>query len=130
MTQLGFVGAMINGHTNGQYLDHPSLYPFWERAEGLGAMVYLHPANPPAPMPALDGTYGLRRATWEWGVETASHALRLIFSGHFDRFPKATLALGHLGETLPYLLWRFDSRAAFYAVKLARRPWSISGAIS
>jgi 2,3-dihydroxybenzoate decarboxylase len=120
--ELGFVGAMINGHTNGQYLDHPSLHPFWERAEALGAVIYLHPADPPSTMPVLDGTYGLRRATWEWGVETGSHALRLVFSGHFDRFPRAILALGHLGEMMPYLLWRFDSRAAFYGVKLARRP--------
>ncbi len=122
MSELGFVGAMINGHTNGQYLDHPSLYPFWERAEALGAVIYLHPADPPAQMPVLAGTKGLTRATWEWGVETGSHALRLVFGGHFDRFPRATLALGHLGEMLPYLLWRFDSRAEFYAVKLARRP--------
>ena len=122
MGQLGFVGAMINGHTNGQYLDHPSLYPFWERAEALGAVIYLHPADPPSAMPALEGTYGLRRATWEWGVETGSHALRLIFAGHFDRFPRATLMLGHLGEMMPYLLWRFDSRARFYGVKLARLP--------
>jgi len=120
--ELGFVGAMINGHTNGQYLDHPALHPFWERAEALGAVIYLHPADPPATMPVLDGTHGLRRATWEWGVETGSHALRLVFGGHFDRFPRATLALGHLGEMMPYLLWRFDSRARFYAVKLARRP--------
>ena len=120
--ELGFVGAMINGHTNGRYLDHPSLYPFWERAEALGAVIYLHPADPPSTMPVLDGTYGLKRATWEWGVETGSHALRLVFGGHFDRFPRATLALGHLGEMMPYLLWRFDSRAQFYAVKLARRP--------
>src|SRR5258706_5647365 len=104
--ELGFVGAMVNGHTNGQYLDRPSLYPFWERAEALGAVIYLHPADPPAAMPVLDGTYGLRRATWEWGVETGSHALRLVFGGHFDRFPHATLALGHLGEMMPYLLWR------------------------
>jgi len=120
--ELGFVGAMINGHTNGQYLDHPSLYPFWECAEALGAVIYLHPADPPSTMPVLDGTYGLKRATWEWGVETGSHALRLVFGGHFDRFRRATLALGHLGEMMPYLLWRFDSRARFYAVKLARRP--------
>jgi 2,3-dihydroxybenzoate decarboxylase len=122
MRELGFVGAMINGHTNGQYLDHASLHPFWERAEALGAVIYLHPADPPAAMPVLEGTYGLKRATWEWGVETGSHALRLVFSGHFDRFPRATLMLGHLGEMMPYLLWRFDSRAAFYGVKLARRP--------
>jgi len=121
---LKFCGAMINGHTNGQYLDHPSLAPFWERAEALGALIYLHPADPVTPAPVLDGHKGLRRATWEWTFETGSHALRLIFGGLFDRFPRARIGLGHLGETLPFLLWRFDSRAGpdFYAIKLARRP--------
>lgn len=122
MRELKFSGAMINGHTNGQYLDHPSLYPFWERAEALGAPIYIHPTDPIAPSPALEGVAGLRRATWEWGFETGSHALRLIFSGHFDRFPHAKVMLGHLGETLPFLLWRFDSRAKFYSVKLAKAP--------
>lgn len=124
MRDLHFVGAMINGHTNGQYLDHPSLHPFWERVDALGAVIYLHPADPVTPAPVLDGHKGLRRATWEWTFETGSHALRIIFGGVFDRYPRAKLALGHLGETLPFLLWRFDSRAGpdFYAVKLARRP--------
>jgi 2,3-dihydroxybenzoate decarboxylase len=122
MRELKFCGAMINGHTNGQYLDHPSLHPFWERAEALGAPIYIHPADPITPSPALDGHKGLRRATWEWGFETGSHALRLVFSGLFDRFPRATLVLGHLGETLPFLLWRFDSRAKLYGVKLAKAP--------
>jgi 2,3-dihydroxybenzoate decarboxylase len=120
--ELKFAGAMINGHTNGQYLDHPSLHPFWERAEALGATVYIHPTDPVSPSPALAGVDGLRRATWEWGFETGSHALRLVFSGLFDRFPRAKVALGHLGETLPYLLWRFDSRAALYGVKLGKKP--------
>jgi 2,3-dihydroxybenzoate decarboxylase len=72
----------------------------------------------------LEGHQGLRRATWEWTFETGSHALRIIFGGVFDRYPRAKLALGHLGETLPFLLWRFDSRAGpdFYAVRLAKRP--------
>ena len=124
MRELKLCGAMINGHTNGQYLDHPSLYPFWERAEALGAVIYLHPADPVTPAPVLDGYKGLRRATWEWTFETGSHALRLIFGGVFDRFPGAKLALGHLGETLPFLLWRFDSRTGpgFYAAKLAKLP--------
>jgi 2,3-dihydroxybenzoate decarboxylase len=122
MNELDFRGAMINGHTNGQYLDHPSLFPFWERAEALGATIYIHPTDPVAPSPALDGTKGLRRATWEWGFETGSHALRLVFSGLFDRFPRAKVALGHLGETLPFLLWRFDSRAKLYGVKLEKPP--------
>lgn len=122
MRDLGFPGAMINGHTNGQYLDHPSLAPFWERVQALGAVIYIHPADPIVPAPVLDGHKGLRRATWEWGFETGSHALRLVFGGLFDRYPKVTLALGHLGETLPFLLWRFDSRAKLYGVKLAKPP--------
>jgi 2,3-dihydroxybenzoate decarboxylase len=124
MRELRLCGAMINGHTNGQYLDEPFFYPFWERAQALGALIYLHPADPVTPAPVLDGHKGLRRATWEWTFETGSHALRLIFGGVFDRFPRAKLALGHLGETLPFLLWRFDSRAGpeFYAVKLAKLP--------
>jgi len=124
MGDLKFCGAMINGHSNGQYLDHRSLDPFWERAEALGALIYLHPTDPVAPLPVLAGHGGLRRATWEWTVETGSHALRLVFGGVFDRFPRAKLGLGHLGETLPFLLWRLDSRAGpdFYAVKLNKPP--------
>ena len=109
---------MINGHTNGQYLDHPSLSPFWERAEALGTLIYIHPTDPVSVAPVLQGHPGLRRATWEWTFETGSHALRLVFGGVFDRFPKARLGLGHMGETLPFLLWRFDSRTGpdFYNV--------------
>jgi 2,3-dihydroxybenzoate decarboxylase len=122
MLDLGLHGAMINGHTNGRYLDHPSLAPFWERAEALNAAVYLHPTDPLVPAPVLDGIPALRRATWEWGFETGSHALRLVFSGLFDRHPRARVILGHMGETLPYLLSRFDSRAKLYGVKLGEPP--------
>src|SRR6187397_559752 len=120
--QLKFCGAMINGHTNGQYLDHPSLSAFWERAEALDTLIYIHPTDPVSVAPVLQGHPGLRRATWEWTFETGSHALRLIFGGVFDRFPKARVGLGHMGETLPYLLWRFDSRTGpeFYNVGLKK----------
>ena len=120
--QLGFCGALINGQTNGQYLDDPAYKPFWERVQALGTVIYLHPADPVAPIPVLAGHRALNRATWEWTFETGSHALRLVFGGVFDRFPGAKLALGHLGETLPFLLWRFDSRAKLYGVKLAKPP--------
>lgn len=122
MRDLKFLGAMINGHTNGLYLDDASLAPFWERADALGAVIYIHPTDPVAPAPVLNGVPALRRATWEWGFETGSHALRLVFSGLFDRYPKAKVALGHMGESLPYLLWRFDSRAKLYGVELAKAP--------
>src|SRR5262249_34043199 len=78
--------------------------------------------DPITPAPVLEGHPGLRRATWEWGFETGSHALRLVFGGTFDRFPRATLLLGHMGETLPFLLWRFDSRAKLYGLKFPQTP--------
>ena len=122
MRELKFCGAMINGHTHGQYLDHPDLYPFWERADALGAAIYIHPADPVAQPSVLSGYKVLMRPMWGWGFETGSHALRLIVSGHFDRFPRSKLMLGHLGETLPFLLWRLDSRAEFHGLKLGRPP--------
>jgi 2,3-dihydroxybenzoate decarboxylase len=122
LRELKFCGAMIDGHTNGQYLDDPALAPFWERADALGAVIYLHPADPVAPLPVLAGYKVLARPMWGWGVETGSHALRLIVSGHFERYPHAKLMLGHLGETLPFLLWRFDSRAQFHGLKLPKPP--------
>jgi 2,3-dihydroxybenzoate decarboxylase len=113
---------MINGHTHGQYLDDPALYPFWERVDALGAAIYIHPGDPVAQPTVLSGYKVLMRPMWGWGFETGSHALRLIIGGHFDRFPRARLMLGHLGETLPFLLWRFDSRAKFHGVKLKKAP--------
>jgi len=101
---------------------NPERVPVQERAQALGAAIYIHPTDPLTPSRALDGYTGLRRATWEWGFETGSHALRLVFGGLFDRFPRAKIILGHLGETLPYLLWRFDSRAKLYGVKLTKPP--------
>ncbi len=107
---LGFSGAMINGQTNGEYLDLDKYSVFWERAAALEAPVYLHPGNP-ADHPAV---YADHSELWgpvcSWAFETAAHALRLVFAGVFERYPKARLILGHMGETLPLNLWRFDSR--------------------
>jgi 2,3-dihydroxybenzoate decarboxylase len=113
--ELGFKGAMIDGQTQGHYLDEECFFPLWERAETLRAPVYLHPADPEAPYAAWKDHKQLTRAVWGWTVETASHALRMVFGGTFERFPGAKLILGHMGETLPYLLWRFDSRSKLYA---------------
>ncbi len=111
VTQLGFKGAMINGRTNGEFLDEPKFRIIWERAEGLGVPLYLHPGNALSD-PVNDFYEGypeLLGPTWSWGVETATHALRIVFGGVFDEFPRATLILGHLGEMLPYALWRLDT---------------------
>lgn len=107
---LGMQGAMINGQTGGTYLDDDRYSVFWERVSDLAVPVYIHPNNPPEVVHMYSGHPELFGPVWSWTVETATHALRLVFSGTFDRFPNARLILGHLGETLPYLMWRLDSR--------------------
>lgn len=109
--ELGFVGVLINGQTDGVYLDDPKCFPFWEKLEELQVPLYLHPGNPYDDPHMYSGRSVLKGATWSWTCETATHALRLIFGGVFDRFPKTTVILGHMGETLPFYLWRLDSRA-------------------
>ena len=64
-------------------------------------------------------------ATWSWTAETAAHTLRLIFGGVFDRFPRLKLLLGHMGETLPYLLWRLDARAGAFGKDATLKPAEI-----
>ena len=110
--ELGFVGAMINGNTNGVYLDDPCYEPFWQRVVELGVPVYIHPADPHIQPYVLNGYPVMQGALWGWSTDNSSHFLRLLFSGVFDRFPGLTIILGHMGETLPYFLWRIDSRYA------------------
>ncbi len=110
MHDLKFCGAMINGQTNGEYLDLDKYGVFWERAAALEAPVYLHPGNPVDTPAVYDGHSELWGPVCSWAFETAAHALRLVFAGVFERYPKAKLILGHMGETLPLNLWRFDSR--------------------
>ena len=120
VTQLGFPGVMLNGFSNtpdGQgawYYDHERYLPFWERVESLGVPVYLHPRNP---LPKDSGIYAghpeLSGAVWMFTVETANHALRLMTSGLFDRFPDLKIVLGHLGETLTFNMWRIEHRIKY-----------------
>lgn len=115
--ELGFVGAMVNGHTHGIYLDNPCYDPFWEVVQDLDVPLYMHPEDSHILPHVLTGAPELRKATWEWNMEMSAHFLRLVFSGLFDRFPRLKVVLGHMGETLPYVLWRLDSRAALISGK-------------
>jgi 2,3-dihydroxybenzoate decarboxylase len=119
VNELGFKGALINGHSNGVYLDDARYLPFWERVAALDVPVYLHPVHMPVRPPVLDGYPGLAASLWGWTAETGGHALRLVLSGLFDRFPGLAVILGHMGETLPYVLWRLDSRFKIYKPKVA-----------
>ena len=105
---LGFKGVIINSHTQGEYLDDPKFWPILEAAEALDTPVYLHPNTPPKNMigPLLEA--GLDSAIYGFAVETGMHLLRIITAGVFDRFPRLRLVVGHLGEALPFWLYRLD----------------------
>ncbi|NIJ08154.1 2,3-dihydroxybenzoate decarboxylase [Sphingomonas vulcanisoli] len=111
--ELGFVGALVNGYSQtgsmdkAVYYDLPQFRPFWGEVERLDVPFYLHPRLPLASQQlATEGHPWLMGPAWQFSVETGTHALRLIGSGLFDEFPKLTVVLGHLGELLPFNIWR------------------------
>jgi predicted TIM-barrel fold metal-dependent hydrolase len=108
--ELGLKGALINGHTNGRYLDDPSFEVLLARAESLGVPIYIHPTDPPQAV--ADIYYAPFDAglipTWGWPVETGTHLLRLICAGVFDRHPDLTVIVGHMGELLPFCFTRLN----------------------
>ena len=113
--ELGFKGALVNGFSErGEeilYLDDAMYLPFWAAVEELGVPFYLHPRDPLLSRePIYEGHPWFRGSAWAFGAETAMHALRLMASGLFDRHPRLTMILGHLGEGLPYSVWRIDHR--------------------
>ena len=114
VTQLGFKGAMVHGLTNGVFFDDKRFWPIFERAQALDVPLYVHPAVPhSAVVEAYYQDYladfpTLRTAAWGFTVETATQGIRLVLSGVFDAYPDVKIILGHMGEGLPFLLWRID----------------------
>jgi 2,3-dihydroxybenzoate decarboxylase len=117
-TKLGFKGAMLHGLAIGMFFDDRRFWPIFERAQALDVPIYLHPSVPLQTV--MDAYYKeyvkdfpmVIRAGWGYTVETATHAIRLVLSGLFDAYPKLKIVLGHLGETLPFLVWRIEHALA------------------
>lgn len=113
---LGFKGVMVNGYVAdadrniGHYLDEDRFAAFWQVASDLACPVYIHPraSLPPVRDALYAGHPELAGGTWGFTTETATHALRLVYSGLFDRLPNLSVVLGHLGETIPYVAWRIQ----------------------
>jgi predicted TIM-barrel fold metal-dependent hydrolase len=113
ITQLHFKGLMVDGTTEGKFLDAPDFFPLLEACVALDVPLYIHPAPPPQPVfdayyANLPGESGhmLSIAGWGWHSETAIHILRMILAGVFERLPKLRVIIGHMGEGLPYALAR------------------------
>jgi predicted TIM-barrel fold metal-dependent hydrolase len=116
---LGFRGALVNGATNGRFLDDPAFEPILARAETLDLPLYIHPGIPPTAVrnayyDGLPGNFSFTMAlsAWGWHAETAIHALRLVLSGALDRHPRLKIVIGHMGEALPFMLDRIDETTA------------------
>ena len=107
--ELGYLGGVIN--LGADYLDDPKFEPVYQTAETLDVPIYLHPGNLPASLIGdFEGYPGLSRALFGFATHTGLQALRMILSGVFDQHPELKIILGHMGEGLPYWLWRMDSR--------------------
>jgi predicted TIM-barrel fold metal-dependent hydrolase len=112
---LGFRGALVNGMTHGRFLDDPIFATVLAKAEALDVPIYLHPSAPPEPvtrayfegLPPMLSCH-LATAAWGWHAETGLHAMRLVVSGLFDRYPRLQLIIGHMGEMIPFFLARSD----------------------
>src|SRR5215813_2186387 len=106
--ELGFKGVQINSHTQGEYLDHPKFDPIFRALADTGQPLYIHPSRPPDAMigPMLEA--GLDGAIFGFGVAVGMHLLRLITSGIFDRYPDLQIMVGHMGEALPFWVYRLD----------------------
>ena len=115
--EYGCVGALVNGFSqidsegNYEYLDHEMYDEFWACVAELDVPFYLHPRETMKEnIKTLKGQPWLEGAAWAFGVETATHALRLMGSGMFDKYPNIKIILGHLGEMLPFCIWRSSNR--------------------
>ena len=106
--KLGMKGAVVNSHTQGEYLDEPKYWEIFEAAQALDVPLYIHPNTPPPAMIAPFLPRGLDGAIYGFAVETGLHLLRIIVAGVFDRFPRLKIVVGHLGEGLPFWLFRLD----------------------
>ena len=108
VNRLKLKGAVINSHTMGEMLADRKFWPIFEAAAALQVPVYLHPNTPPKDMIGPLLQYGLDGAIYGFAVECGMHLLAIITSGAFDRFPELRLVVGHLGEGLPFWLFRLD----------------------
>ena len=106
--QLGLKGVVCNSHIRGRYLSDPFFWPILEAIEARGVPMYLHPQTPNDTMISTLRESGLDGAIFGFAIETSMHALKIITSGVLDHFPRLRIVLGHLGEALPFWLYRLD----------------------
>jgi len=117
VTKLGFLGALVNdtqrAGPDGEdmiFYDGTDWDVFWSTVQELDVPFYLHPRNPTGSI--HDKLWADRKwligppLSFAQGVSL--HLLGMVTNGLFDRFPKLKIVIGHLGEHIPFDLWRIN----------------------
>ena len=119
VTELGMIGVMVHGLTEGHFLDHADFAPMLSAIEELGVPLYLHPSFPPKQVADIyygglepDAAGALSTAAWGWHAENGLHVLRMVVGGVFERHPRLQVIIGHMGENLPFSLMRANAMCA------------------
>lgn len=126
ITKLKLNGIMINSHTNGEYLSEQKYWPILEAIEDMNVPLYIHPRAPIPLMAKAYRTDHLEHAIWGYQAETGLHGLRLITGAVFDQFPKLQVVLGHMGEGIPYWLYRLDFMYGRVKIDFGRRKLKLT----
>jgi aminocarboxymuconate-semialdehyde decarboxylase len=94
----GVGGVEVPASVGGAWLGEDRFLPFWEAAEGLGAVVLVHPTTRGFDLPALQRHY-----LWNSvgnPLETAVTGAQLVMAGVLERFPRLRVILAHGGGAL------------------------------
>ncbi|MXO65002.1 amidohydrolase family protein [Altererythrobacter endophyticus] len=108
MSELKLNGLIVNSHTYGEYFDDPKFWPILEAAEAHDACIYIHPRGASDTLKGPLQDYGMDSAMWGYGVEVGTHAVRMMAGGVFDAFPNLKICIGHMGEAVPFWIWRIN----------------------
>lgn len=126
--ELGFVGALVDNHANGTFYDDEEFWCIFEAAQELDVPIYLHPTWPDEhTRPRYAGNYSssaalsLGSSGFGWHIDTGLHVLKLFAAGLFDQYPRLKIIVGHMGETLPFMLERIVQLSSRWGDR--RRPF-------
>ncbi|KAF2261482.1 hypothetical protein CC78DRAFT_608266 [Lojkania enalia] len=128
----GFIGVILNDFQSSGpdgntmlFYDDASYDPFWATAEQLNCPVYIHPrsSTPEIAEKMWKGRSHLNFSALGYANRVNMHLLGIITAGVLDRFPRLKLVVGHMGEHIPYDLYRIDhklNRARFPNMRMRK----------
>jgi 2,3-dihydroxybenzoate decarboxylase len=128
----GFIGVIVNDFQSSGadantmlFYDTPTYDIFWSTAAQLHCPVYIHPrsATPEISTKLWSGREHLSFSALGYANRVNMHLLGIITSGVLDRFPALKLVVGHMGEHIPYDIYRIDhklNRARFPNMRMRK----------